>query len=75
MNLDPKMVEPGDEQFEVFWSTVLNRDVCQYDYRDTDGHLFSCVAKSVDAARDRRNGWRDARHARTARPCGDEPKT
>jgi hypothetical protein len=45
--LDPKKVSPGLEQYERFNS--LGRmgkpgpERCQYDYRNRDGELFSCV--------------------------------
>lgn len=29
----------------------------QYDYRHTDGELFSTVAKTLDECRRRRDGW------------------
>ena len=53
--------EPGQEQYEYFKG--LKRPgkpapkLCQYDYRHTDGELFSCVAPSLEAARARRDEW------------------
>lgn len=47
--------KPGEEQYEYFSSD--GRDFVQYDYRTTDGVLFSCVAPTVGAARDRRDAW------------------
>ncbi|MDR3357462.1 MAG: DUF3873 domain-containing protein [Desulfovibrio sp.] len=32
-----------------------------YDYRDRDGELFSCVAVSLEAAREKREAWLKAR--------------
>lgn len=49
----------GQENYEFF--TVrngrkrLNR--VQYDYRHTDGELFSCVARSLEDARERKDEW------------------
>ena len=43
----------GQEQWEEF--TALGRRRVQYDYRASDGRLFSCVAKSLDEARARRD--------------------
>jgi hypothetical protein len=34
---------------------------CQYDYRDRDGELFSRVAVSLEAAREKREAWLKAR--------------
>lgn len=32
-------------------------NLVQYDYRHTDGELFSCVAPTLDDARARRDKW------------------
>jgi len=37
----------------------------QYDYRTTEGELFSCVAESIDEARARRNEWLKQRSRET----------
>jgi hypothetical protein len=37
------------------------KEHCQYDYRDADGELFSCVAASLDAAREKCRAWREKR--------------
>ncbi|MDR0339808.1 MAG: DUF3873 domain-containing protein [Desulfovibrio sp.] len=36
---------------------------CQYDYRHGDGTPFSCVAVSLEAARERRERWLSGRNA------------
>ena len=36
---------------------VLRKTLVQYDYRHTTGKLFSCVAKSLKEAREKRNKW------------------
>jgi hypothetical protein len=48
----------GEENYTTF------RPVCrygamlyQYDYRYTDGKLFSCVATTLEACRDKRDKW------------------
>ena len=39
---------PGTEQYEVFYIGYRHRSKrYQYDYRHTDGELFSCVAENV----------------------------
>lgn len=43
------------EQYEVFWKN--NKQKVQYDYRDKDGELFSCVEDNLDEARYARNRW------------------
>lgn len=63
MSLDPRNLAPGKEQFEDFILTRhLTRDRkeakrVQYDYRTPAGELFSCVAKTLDEARARRDAW------------------
>lgn len=52
---------PGQEQHEYFRGLKMPGKpapkLCQYDYRHTDGELFSCIDKSVDACRARRDEW------------------
>lgn len=47
----------GQEQFEEFRSSLSERALIQYDYRAPSGQLFSCVASSLDAAREKRDKW------------------
>lgn len=50
----------GTEQYETFMvngrrgKRVVN---FQYDYRHTDGELFSCVKTSLEACREARDLW------------------
>lgn len=52
---------PGQERHECFRG--LKRPgrpapkLCQYDYRHTDGELFSCVAPTLEACREKRDEW------------------
>jgi hypothetical protein len=48
---------PGKEQFEEFWSDTVSRPLVQYDYRHTDGKLFSTVRNSLDECRSQRDHW------------------
>lgn len=45
------------EQYEEYYSHILKRRLVQYDYRDTDGELFSCVADTLEEAREKRDEW------------------
>lgn len=48
----------GTEQYEVFYNAYHPR--CkhyQYDYRHTNGELFSCVAGTLKECRQRRDEW------------------
>jgi hypothetical protein len=54
--------QTGEERFESFngWDghSLRNRiQMFQYDFRDTDGELFSCVRTTVEKCREARNGW------------------
>lgn len=50
---------PGTEQYETFYSAHRGKKVCRvmYDYRHTDGTLFSCVAPTLKECRQRRDEW------------------
>ena len=45
----------GQEQYKVFGRSGRRR--VQYDYRTPTGKLFSCIAKSLTEARQRRDKW------------------
>jgi hypothetical protein len=49
--------EVGQEQWEYFYSYLTGFYRVQYDYRSTDGKLFSCIAKDLDQAREKRDKW------------------
>ena len=50
---------PGTEQYEVFYTGYRTRRKkhYQYDYRHTDGELFSCVGGTLKECRQRRDEW------------------
>ena len=50
---------PGTEQYETFYSTHRRKRVSRimYDYRHTDGELFSCVASTLKECRQHRDEW------------------
>lgn len=52
-------ITPGTEQYEAFYTGYRTRskEYCQYDYRHTDGELFSCVADKLSECRHRCNEW------------------
>jgi len=47
----------GEEQYEGYYSMTGFRWRVQYDYRTPNGKLFSCVARSLEEARARRDKW------------------
>jgi hypothetical protein len=55
--LNTQSLAPGCEQYEEFYSNALHRDLVQYDYRHTDGVLFSCVKRSLEDCRAARDRW------------------
>lgn len=59
MLYDPRDLLPGHEQFERYWSPVAGKNMWQYDYRDPKGHLYSCVAFSLEICLARRKKWQE----------------
>lgn len=49
----------GSEQFEKFQTGFgrRKRTLVQYDYRASDGELFSCVAQTLEECRRKRDEW------------------
>lgn len=60
--------QPGQEQYEYFevggYPGGKKSKRVQYDYRTPQGKLFSCIAKSLDEARSRRDAWLKEQEAR-----------
>lgn len=52
----------GQEQ--IAWFPTTQGESVQYDYRHTDGSLFSCCARSLEVALARRDEWLRARAER-----------
>ena len=59
--LNPKTLANGQEQHETFKSSTARKKAVQYDYRHTDGELFSCVKPTLEACRQARDTWLDKR--------------
>ncbi len=54
----------GEERHEYFTPAFARRTkkrFCQYDYRHTDGELFSCVAPTLEECRRMRDEWLNKR--------------
>lgn len=49
----------GHENYEFFTINIGRKayNKIQYDYQHTDGELFSCVANSLDEAREKKDNW------------------
>lgn len=54
---------PGQEQYETFSRKVgrQSKNYVQYDYRHTDGELFSCIKPTLEACRAARDEWMERR--------------
>lgn len=50
---------PGQEQYETFTMRLGRKPKrrVQYDYRHTNGRLFSCVRPTLEACRAARDAW------------------
>ena len=63
MTLNPAGLCNGCEQSEMF-GMFNGRQLCQYDYRHTNGELFTTVAIDLKDARVKRDRWLDKKLAR-----------
>ncbi len=58
--------EQGQENYTTFIAGAFRgTEYFQYDYRHTDGELFSTVAKSLGECRKRRDEWLSEKQERT----------
>ena len=57
--LSPQNLAPGCEQKEEYTSRIRRKPetLVQYDYRHTDGELFSCVKRTLEDCRAARDRW------------------
>ena len=55
--MDPMSLRPGQEQHREFWSDIRNIALVQYDYRQEDGKLFSCIRFTLEQCREARDKW------------------
>jgi hypothetical protein len=55
--LNPKTLANGQEQHETFNSRATRKKAVQYDYRHTDGELFSCVKPTLEDCRHAKENW------------------
>lgn len=55
----------GSENYETFSTRIGRKRVkrVQYDYRNTDGELFSCIGGTLEDCRKRRDKWLNAKKA------------
>ena len=53
--------EVGKENYMSYFSPITKKNLVQYDYRHTDGELFSCVRQSLEECRAKRDEWLKAK--------------
>ncbi len=58
--------EAGTEKYEKFQTGIgrRKRTLVQYDYRHTDGELFSCVKPTLEECRATRDKWLTAKEGK-----------
>lgn len=59
--LDPRNIGANEEQHETYKDRVTKKRRCQYDYRASDGTLFSCIRNTLEDCRKARDAWNDKR--------------
>jgi len=47
----------GKESYEMFYSSFIKKEMCQYDFRHKVHGLFSCVRSTLEACREHRDRW------------------
>lgn len=57
MTLNPQYLPAGQEQYEYYKCRATKKRLCQYDYRTSDGELFSCVKPTLAEAREACAKW------------------
>ncbi len=59
--LNPANLLNGNEQHESFTTKIGRNKIkrVQYDYRHTNGKLFTCVAKDLGSCQFKRDMWLD----------------
>ena len=63
INRESTCQSAGTENYENFQTGIgrRKRTLVQYDYRHTDGELFSCVKPTLDECRAARDKWLTAK--------------
>lgn len=58
--IDMNELQPGCEQMQNF-KDHRGKDRIQYDYRDFDGQVFSCIAGNQEECVARKDAWLSAK--------------
>lgn len=62
--LNPQNIGRGQEQYECY-KDYRKKQRCQYDYRDEQGELFSCVRSTLAECRAARDEWKARREVKS----------
>ena len=65
--------EERHEYFTLALSPRRKKRLCQYDYRDADGELFSCVAPTLEECRAKRDIWLNNKNNKLEKPRDFDP--
>lgn len=49
--LNALALKPGEEQFESYYSSTVQKDLIHYNYRSVTGELFSCSSETLEKCR------------------------
>ena len=55
--LNPRSLLPDQEQHEMYRDRITKKTLVQYDYRDSEGKLFSTVKPTLEKCREARDKW------------------
>lgn len=55
--LNPTTLKNGQEQHESYRCNITRKNRVQYDYRHTDGEMFSYIKPTIDQCPAARDAW------------------
>jgi hypothetical protein len=61
--LNPTTLRNGHEQHEEYKDRITKKTRVQFDYRHTDGELFSCIKPTLEDCWAALDGWIKAKEA------------
>lgn len=68
--LDPKILKPGEEQYEQF--SYRGNTYFQYDFRDYDNELFSCIGKNLSDCLKKLEKWKKKKYIFNKKPTSQD---
>jgi hypothetical protein len=55
--IKPSEIKNSSEAFEFYDSSVYRGKMCEYNYRASDGRLFTTVMKTLKKCRQKKDVW------------------